>query len=132
MRADTWADVADAARDFFGAFWSRLRYYAPAERARRAALDEELREKIREAINSAKDAFPWGDDEPNEDAEHVEAWMAENGFTSRADTYGIDEQTEVAISAATEAFRTRLGEIFGHDDFDFHVQVGLDNEDEDA
>lgn len=136
MRADTWANVTEAASDFVGAFWSRLRCYLPGERERREAADVRMREQIREAINSAMGA--WKDEESvkygteSEDAQHVEVWMAENGFTSRADTYGIDEQTEVAISAATEAFRTRLGEIFGHDDFDFHVEVGLDNEREDS
>lgn len=128
MRADTWGDVADAARDFVGAFWSRVRYYAPSERARRDALDAEFRKVLNDALTSAKEAFPWEDEDTNEDAEHVEAWMAENGFTSNANAHGIDEKTEVAISAATEAFRTRLQEIFGHDDFDFHVEVGLDNE----
>lgn len=130
MRADTWAEVSEAARDFVGAFWSRLRNLSPAEQARRAALDEERRQVIREAIESAKKA--WEEEQASEDAEHVEAWMAENGFTSHADSYGIDEQTEVAISAATEAFRTRLQEIFGHDDFDFQVHVGLDMEDSDS
>ena len=133
MRADTWGEVAEVGADFVSAFWSRVRNYSHAERERRAKLDVERRERIREAVQSAMDAFPWrDDDEPSDDATHVEAWMAENGFTARTDTSGIDEQTEVAISAATEAFRARLQEIFGHDDFAFHVEVGLDSGDEDA
>lgn len=133
MRADTWSHVASAFADAGSALVSRLRLFLPGEQARRDALDAEFAQVIREALASAKDAHPWCDDrDDDDDAEYVASWMAENGFAQRSDAWGVDEQTEAAITVATDAFRVRLAEILGHDDFDFEFSLGLDNADEDA
>lgn len=124
MRADTWSEVIDAGEDFAGALWSRLRCYLPSERARREKIDAQRAEIIRQIME--------GPTQAEDDAALVDRWMAESGFTSSAWSEGVSERVEGEITAATETFRQRLIEILGHDKFDFNVQVGLDNDDEDA
>lgn len=127
MRADTWGEVFFAAAQFGSALTSRVHNLLPSEQARRRADDAKLLDSLKAAIATARahgDTPTWA--EPDDDTLHVEAWMAENGFTQHSDSWGVSEQTEAAITAATEAFRQRLADILGHDDFDFNVHVGLD------
>ena len=124
IRADSWATVGAYAVAFGGAVASRLHAYWPRERQRRAQQDADALAQVRAWL---------ADEETNaEDAAEVERWMDLNGFAQQTTTHGIDEATEVQLTAATDAFRARLSEILATDDFQFHLTIGLDNTEDDA
>ena len=62
MRADTWADVYDCARNFAQALVSRLHAYVPRERARREAYDRAFMAHVRAVMREADEhEGMWGD-----------------------------------------------------------------------
>lgn len=124
MRADTWSDVWDAAVVLGESAWSRLKNLSANEQRRRAEADAKRQAGIDALFAQVRE-----EDEDDDEA-HVEAWMQEHGFTSNVRSRGVSEQMEVAITTETEAFRQRLAEIIGNDDFSFYVNVGLDSEDD--
>lgn len=112
MIVNTWTGVWWLVEAAGKGIASRLHAYWPPERKRREAARQEAIARLKADIEQAM----------REDDDYVGAWMAEAGFDQHVTAYGIDEQTEVAITEASNEFRRRIREIVG-DDAQVNVEI---------